>query len=257
MRNIKLIISYNGAGYAGFQIQNDKPTIQGVLQNRLSSILRHSVRVFGCSRTDAGVHALCYCLNFHTENPFPLNGLVRALNNVLPSGILVMSAEEAYENFHARHDCKGKTYVYRIYGGKSRNVFLKDQALYYPREIDLALLNQAAAVFKGEHNFAAFHKREAANAHKSTIRKIYGFEVTREGSETLFTVCCNGFLYNMVRIMCGSLLDVNENKLSAAELESALKKLNRADAGRTLPACGLYLKQVFYTASGAEPPDIK
>jgi tRNA pseudouridine38-40 synthase len=246
MRNLKVMMSYNGTNYHGFQKQDNAVTIQETVEAALSKLLKHNAYITGCSRTDAGVHAREFCFNVRTDVSIPCDGFVRGLNALLPPDIAVFFCEDAAESFHARYDAKSKEYVYLIYNTKTRDVFNTGQAYFYPRMLNLELMQQAAQLFIGEHDFSAYCKAESLETVKSrkhgAVRKVYSFTVTRNGDYVQFTVCGNGFLHNMVRILSGTLIYVSEGKRDI----NSLLGTNRKMAGVTLPACGLYLNKVIY-----------
>ncbi|MCM1335047.1 MAG: tRNA pseudouridine(38-40) synthase TruA [Bacteroides sp.] len=246
MRNIKVCIAYHGGAYHGFQRQNNAVSIQQTLEEALARILGETVGIIGCSRTDTGVHAKEFYFNFLTGSPIPLGGLKAGMNALLPEDIVILTCEEAAADFHARYHAKGKEYIYLVKNTPERDVFSQKLALHYPRELDERRLDGAAKLFIGEHDFSAFCKAEAKAHLKSTVRTVYDFSVERSGSDVLFTVSGSGFLHNMVRIMVGTLLYINEGKRTEADLLRSLKTGERADAGKTISPCGLYLNRVFY-----------
>ena len=250
MRNIKLILQYDGAAFHGFQQQPNGDTVEARLKDSILRILGEQATVYGCSRTDAGVHANAFCCNFKTASDRPCDLLQRGLNAVLPEQIAVLSCEEVPLDFHARYDCRGKEYIYQIWNGKTRNPFLLDRALFYPFALDVPMLNVQAKQFVGTHDFAAFCASGASV--KSTERTIYRCKLERQDDLVTFTVCGNGFLYNMVRIMVGTLLDIQRGKIAPDSIASILQSRSRDNAGVTAPPQGLYLNRVFYQTGGWE-----
>ncbi len=248
MRNIKLLIQFDGAAFHGFQQQPNGDTVEGRLKEALNRLLSEPCTIYGCSRTDAGVHANAFCCNFKTRSNRDCDKLLLGLNAVLPPQIAVLSCSEAPETFHARYDCLGKEYVYRIWNGKTRNPFLLQRVLFYPFVLDVPFLHAQAQAFVGTHDFSAFCASGAGT--KTSERTIFRCSVTREGDLVTFTVCGNGFLYNMVRIMVGTLLDLQRGKLTADSIPSILLSGDRTLAGVTAPAEGLYLNRVFYEEGG-------
>jgi tRNA pseudouridine38-40 synthase len=249
MRNLKFICSFSGADYHGFQRQPELPTIQGEIEFALRKILNQSVNITGCSRTDAGVHAQRFCFSAFIDNAIPCEGLIRALNNRLPSDIVILSCEEADESFNARFSAKSKEYIYLINNKKHRDVFIS--SYHYPFKINLELLQKTADLFVGEHDFAAFCRAEGkieadGLARSSTVRRIFSFDIKENNGFVEFIIRGNGFLYNMVRILAGTLIYVNEGKRSADNISEAFRTGNRELAGKTLPPHGLYLNEVFY-----------
>ncbi len=244
MRNFKVTIRYNGAAYHGWQRQNNSLAVQEVFEKALCGLLGENVTVSGCSRTDAGVHARQYVLNFCTSSTITCRGIVFGLNSRLPDDIGVMTCEQAAEDFHARFDCIGKEYEYVIHNSEYKNPFYKDTAYrsWYP--IDEKKLDKAAKDFIGEHDFKAFCCTDCDK--ENTVRRIDSFNVRREGDLVIFTVSGSGFLYNMVRIMVGTLLFINEGKLPENAIPDIIRSRDRTRAGRTVPPQGLYLNKVFY-----------
>ena len=245
MRNLCFKIAFNGANYHGFQVQKDKPTVCSAFQDAFCHLTGFRGEVKGCSRTDSGVHANCFYLSIKTESAIPLEGFIRAMNTLLPDDIAVLGCEEKPLDFHARYDCKGKRYVYKILNRPYKDPFLQKQAYFYPYPIDVPLLNKAAKFFLGRHDFKGFCA--SGSDVKDTVRTIYACNVVKKGDLVLISVTGDGFLYNMVRIIVGTLLEVAEKKIPAAELSAIIDSGKREKAGRTVPACGLYLDDVFYS----------
>ena len=251
-RNLKVIISYNGAAYHGFQIQSNAETIQGVIERALSKLLGESVCINGCSRTDSGVHAREFCFNVRINCTIPCDGFVRGLNSLLPRDIAVHSAIEVADDFHARFSAKAKEYVYVIHNAPIRDVFMTDLAYFYPKQINLNLMEKAAELFIGEHDFSAYCKAESLQTVLSkqhgAIREIYDCHVVdlKQSGRIEIMIRGNGFLHNMVRIIAGTLVYVGDGKLTLDDVRVSLSGGNRDTAGITLPACGLYLNRVIY-----------
>lgn len=245
MRNLKVGMSYQGTQYHGFQRQENALAVQEVVEDAICRLVGEPVTINGCSRTDTGVHANEYCFSMRLHNPIPCSGFVRGLNCLLPYDIAILSCEEVPERFHARFDAKGKEYVYKIWNG-AKNPFLHDLALHYYQELDDALLQNTAQKFVGEHDFAAFCG--TTKIVKKTVRTIYSFDVRRSAENPMveMVVNGNGFLYNMVRILVGTLLYVNEGKCSPGQIEDIFASRDRRLAGKTAPPHGLYLNKVFY-----------
>lgn len=245
MRTLKLTIAYRGTRYHGFQRQPNAMTIQGVLEQQLSRVLNHPLTVYGCSRTDTGVHANRFCLHLHTDRPIPCRNLVRGVNGYLPDDISVLACEEVSADFHARFDCKRKEYLYRIHNHESKNPFLTDLAYHYRRPMHDALMQRALRDVIGTHDFHSFCAQ--ATEKSDTVRTIYDASLVRSGDMVEIFISGNGFLYNMVRILVGTLLDISEGKIPADALPDILAAKDRLAAGRTAMAHGLYLNRVFYT----------
>ena len=249
MKNVKVVISYDGTAYNGYQSQPDGNTVQDKIQLVMSKLLNQPMIIKGCSRTDAGVHAKEFVFNAEydeTQSSIDLNGLIRGMNGLLPEDIAVHSCENVPHDFHARFCSKGKEYLYIIDTSKVRNVFLNSLVMHYPYDVDIKKMLEAASVIKGKHDFAAFCKAEAKEHLKSTVRTVYDIKIEKEGTFINFYVSGDGFLHNMVRIIVGTLIYINENKLNVDDIKKAIETGNRELAGKTLPACGLYLNKVFY-----------
>lgn len=244
MRNLLLEISYNGMNYHGWQVQSNAVTVQEKLQDAIESVFGRREDIKGCSRTDSGVHAKMFCCNFKTDKNIPVEKVPDALNANLPSDISVKSCKEMPFDFHARYDCKGKEYVYRIWNDKTRNPFLDKLCYFYKYNVDVDILSQEAKAFIGKYDFSAFCA--AGSSVEDKVREIYSFDVKRADNEILFIVSGNGFLYNMVRIMVGTLLDISSGKIEKGSIRKIIESQDRANAGFTAPAEGLYLNSVYY-----------
>ena len=243
-RNISLTLMYDGSHFHGWQMQENAATVQGHLTKALERILGHKVTIYGCSRTDCGVHANTFCCNFRTEKETPCEKIKVGVNALIPDSIAVLSAEEKAEEFNARFDCKGKEYIYKVWNSRVRNPFLTDKALHYPIPIDEKLLDKECKAFIGYHDFSAFCASGTEVQDKR--RNIFDFSVKREGDLVIFTVKGDGFLYNMVRIMVGTLLDINNGKIPENTLAEIIESKDRVRAGITAKPSGLYLNKVFY-----------
>ncbi len=245
MRNLLLTISYRGTDLHGWQIQDNAVTVQEVFQNALYEIIHERPDIKGCSRTDSGVHANMYCVSMKITHPIAEDRLMMAMNRYLPMDVVVTSAREVDDDFHARYSCKGKEYVYKVWNSRVRNPFLNGLALHYRYDIDVEALNREAQAFVGAHDFTSFctlDKREKGDF----TRTVEYFRVERSGDLVIFTVAADGFLYNMVRIMVGTLLAVQQGRIPSDSIADIIKSENRKKAGPTAPACGLYLNRVFY-----------
>ncbi len=245
-RNIKLTIAFDGRSYHGWQIQQNALSVQEVLQDALSNIIGNDIDVKGCSRTDTGVHANMYCVGLKTSHQIPPERLKSALNRWLPSAIAVYDACDMPLDFHPRYDCKGKQYIYKIWNNEVRSPFYEGYALHYRyKNLNEELLNNAAQHFVGRHDFTSFctlDKRRAGDMRR-TVKLA---KIDRNGDMVTFTVEADGFLYNMVRIMTGTLLRVAQGKISADSLPDIIAAKDRALAGPTAPPQGLYLNKVYY-----------
>lgn len=243
-RNILIEISYNGSKYHGFQVQKNAITVEEVVQDAIERIFGVRENIVGCSRTDTGVHANSYFFNIITENPISCERLLHALNTHLPYDIAVLSCKNVNLDFHARYHAKEKEYIYKILNSPIKNPFMHELLYQYKYEIDVEKLNRAAQDFVGTHDFSAFCTKD--NKKRTTIRTIYEAKVWREKDIVYFKVRGNGFLYNMVRIMVGTLIRIAQNKIKEDEIPDIINSLDRKRAGVTAPACGLYLNKVIY-----------
>lgn len=245
-----MTLAYDGSNYHGWQRQSNALAVQEVVETAIFRLTGENVVVQGCSRTDAGVHAREYVLSFGLESPINCRGLQLGLNSWLPDDISVIGCGEAAEDFHARYCCRGKEYEYIVHNSRIKDPFMRNTAFRNTYPIDEKLLDRAAKDFVGEHDFKAFCS--TACDKEITVRTIYRFDVRREGELVVFTVSGNGFLYNMVRIMVGTLLFINEGKIAADAIPSILESKDRKKAGKTVPPQGLYLNKVYYDK---EPED--
>ncbi len=242
-KRLLLKIRYNGAGFVGWQVQKSGRSVQAQMQDAIEEIFGARVGVTGCSRTDSGVHAMEFCLCFDPPRPMELKRVAFALNSVLPDDISVMSAEEVDEDFHPRYDAVAKEYIFRFYDGPP-DPFKQGVACHSRRRLDAEKMNRAAAAFLGRHDFNAF--MSTGSKIEDTVRTIYYSGVERRGSEVIFRVVGDGFLYNMVRIMAGTLYFISLGRIDEAQLPAIIAEGKRAAAGKTMPAHGLYLNRVYY-----------
>lgn len=244
-----LTIAYDGKNYCGYQVQKNGLSIQETLGKAVAAVFRCSCPITGCSRTDSGVHATNFKATFDTPSGapnIPIDKIPLALNACLPDDIVILSAQEVSDAFHARYDVKEKEYQYQIYNASIRNPFLIGRAYHYPRYLDENIMNQAAQYLIGTHDFAAF--MASGSDVTDTVRTIYDCRVVRQGEMVIITVSGSGFLYHMVRILVGTLISVSEGKIYPADIEKVLASRDRSRAGVTVPACGLYLTRVAYNA---------
>lgn len=250
MRNILLTLKFLGTNYHGWQVQENAKSVQEELQDAVEKILGSREAITGCSRTDSGVHANMYCCTLRTEKEMDCYRLMGALNAKLPEDIGVVACREVPAEFHPRYSAVGKQYIYKIYNGPGKDPFYADRALFYHPEINVDLLNRQAQDFIGTHDFTSFcANKEPVNENIRTVSKA---SVTKEGDMVVFTVEADGFLYNMVRIMVGTLLFINEGKRPENCIPDLLRKRDRNVAGATAPACGLYLNKVIYEEGGQD-----
>ena len=244
MKRFLITIQYDGTAYHGWQVQTNALTVQEEFQNAVEKVFGSRLDVKGCSRTDSGVHANMYCLTLDTDMSITPEGVVMALNTKLPKDIAACGCREVPLDFHPRYDCVSKEYIYKIYNGKIRSPFLERYAFHYRPHIDAEYLDREAKHFLGTHDFSGFCSVKSDV--EDTVRTITKADVTRDGDMVTFTFEGDGFLYNMVRIMVGTLLFVNEGKIKAGELEDIINSCDRKRAGKTVQPQGLYLNNVNY-----------
>ncbi|PKM90576.1 MAG: tRNA pseudouridine(38-40) synthase TruA [Firmicutes bacterium HGW-Firmicutes-12] len=246
MRNIKMTLSYDGTQYHGFQVQKGTrlKTVQGELEKALRILAGEKITIYGSGRTDAGVHALGQVINFNTISRIPEGKFAFAMNSVLPRDIVVWQAEDVSTEFHARYSAKKKTYCYTVYNDRHFSPFWRQYAFHIPIELDFESLSQGAKRFHGEHDFSTFCSNNTSI--KGYVRTIYDFSVEKEGPLLKFTVTGSGFLFNMVRIMTGTLLEIGEKKKAPEDIVAILAAKDRRAAGMTLPPQGLCLHSVEY-----------
>ena len=245
MRTIKLNISYDGTDYKGWQLQKNGRTIQGEMEKAVERIFGTMRRVHGSSRTDSGVHAISQTAHFKTALNVPISKVAVALNAVLPSDISVLNAEEVPSDFHSRFDAKRKLYRYHILNSRQRDPFKERYSWRVPYNLDISLMKKEAAVLKGRHDFRSFQacdKRE-----RSSVRKIYGIRIKKKQSSIIIDVEGDGFLYNMVRNITGTIVEIGRGYLPPKSMHKILLKRDRSIAGPTAPAKGLFLIQVIYS----------
>ena len=252
-RNLLLRIAYDGTDYFGWQIQPQRPTIQGALTEAIREVCGETVNVCGAGRTDAGVHAEEQAASVKLRSPIPCPNLVRALNDHLPESIRVLSAQEALLEFHARRDARSKTYRYRIYRGAICPPGLSRTVFPFPYPLDEAAMAQAARCFEGTWDFRSFASRDASEPPKSAVRTIFSSRLERQGEELIYTVEGNGFLYHMVRNIAGTLWMAGRHRIEPAAIRELLASDRRSAAGPTLPGRGLSLVRVSYTDPDTDP----
>lgn len=259
-KNILLTLEYDGSLFHGWQEQEGQLTVQGTLEEALSSVCLKPIKVFGTSRTDAGVHALAQCCNFKENIDIPTDRIAHAVNNMLSGGrygagsklsaIRVLSAEEKPAGFHARFDCKGKKYIYRLCD-EGASVFERNYCYFVDEKLDIQAMNEACKYIVGTHDFAAFQS-SGASPRRTTVRTISSAKVSRiyrdngDSSEVQIEICGDGFLYNMVRIVTGTLVEIGIGKRSSSDMKSIVSSIDRKQAGHTAPPCGLYLAEIYF-----------
>ena len=246
MPRIAFITEFDGTDFAGFQSQENARAVQDVIEKALEELYKTKIRLTGCSRTDAGVHAKCHLS--HADVPFviPEDRFPLAMNALLPDDVAVKKSFYVSDDFSARFDIKGKRYIYRIYSSPTRSPLLDRNAYYCPVRPDIGKMQQAAVYFAGEHDFAAFCA--TGGSQKTTVRRLFGVKVSSSGVDPCqieIEVSGEAFLYNMVRIIAGTLLYVGQGKIGPDEVKSIIDKCDRSRAGKTLPAKGLTLEEVY------------
>lgn len=244
MRNVAMKLMYNGTAYHGWQVQKTEVTVAETLENALAKICGERVHLTGCGRTDAGVHAEAYVANFRTDSRIPTDRLPFAVNTHTPEDIVVREAYEVPMDFNAVTSCIKKEYTYRIFNSRIKNPFYVNRAYFYPKHLDEELMDRAARAFEGTHDFAAV--RSLGTDVKSTVRTIHYCYVNRNEDLLELKVCANGFLYNMVRAITGTVLYAAEGKLTPEDIPIILQSGNRTLAGPTVPPGGLYLTRLWY-----------
>ncbi|MDY4488608.1 MAG: tRNA pseudouridine(38-40) synthase TruA [Candidatus Limivicinus sp.] len=250
MRNIALRLKYDGSRYHGWQVQKNDITVCQTMEEALEKVCGHPVKLVGCGRTDAGVHALRYCANFKSDCRIPLDRLPLAINSRLPGDIAVVAAAEAPEDFNAIGSCIKKEYIYKIHNSNIRDPFLEKRVCFYPQHLDMELMQAAAKAFEGTHDFKAV--RSEGTQTKTTVRTVYWCRAEKEGDIITVSICANGFLYNMCRAMVGTMVYASYGKLLPEEIPLLLEKGDRRLTGPTMPPQGLYLNRVWYEGSVGE-----
>lgn len=228
----------------GWQKQPNKLNIQGEIEQAISSLTGEEIDLIGSGRTDAGVHALGQVANFKTNSKIPIEKMAVAINSKLKKSIIIKKAEEVDERFHSRYNAKNKTYRYIINNSEYGSAIYRDFEYHFPIKLDVEKMKRAAKYFEGEHDFSGF--KASGTSTKNSVRTIYKAEVKEKGERILIELTGNGFLYNMVRIISGTLLEVGLGKIEADNIPDIIESKNRKNAGKTLPAHGLYLVEVKY-----------
>lgn len=244
MRNIKLTIEYDGKGFNGWQKQPNKLNIQGEIENAIERITGEKIEIYASGRTDAGVHAIGQTANFKTNSNIPIEKFCLAINSQLKKSIIIKEATEVDEEFHCRYNCKGKKYRYIINNSINGSAIYRGLEYHMPIKLDVEKMKEATKYFVGRHDFKAF--KSSGTSSKSSVREIYTAEVIEDGERIKIELTGSGFLYNMVRIISGTLVDVGLGKIKPEEIKNIIEEKDRTKAGKTLPAHGLYLVEVYY-----------
>jgi tRNA pseudouridine38-40 synthase len=244
MRNIKIIIEYDGTNYSGWQKQKNGISIQEVIENAASVVLKEKISLTGSSRTDAGVHAKGQVANFYSNSNIPSDKIPFAINSKLPHDIAVMSAQDVPHDFHSRYDSCGKLYSYTILNRKIPPVLMRNYISHCPYKLDFSLMEKASDAFVGTHDFSAF--KSSGSSVKTAIRTVEFLKLEKNDDIIRFYIKANGFLYNMVRIIAGTLIDIGRGKIVLSDLSNIIESKNRNLSGKTAPASGLCLEKVFY-----------
>lgn len=244
MPNIKLIVEYDGAAYGGWQSQTNAPTVQDALVDAIRRVTGENVKLFGSGRTDSGVHALGQVASFRTEAAIPPERYASALNPLLPCDIAVRSSCEVPERFHAQFSAVGKRYRYTVYNHRQRTALYRGAAWHVGQKLNVDAMARAAECFLGAHDFTAFQSR--GGVERLTVKTVTLSRVAREGDFIRYDVAADGFLYNMVRIMAGTLVKVGRGRLAPEEIPEIIASRDRERAGYTAPAHGLCLMEVYY-----------
>lgn len=244
MRNIKLIIEYDGKSFNGWQKQPNKLNIQGEIEKAIGEITGEEIDLIASGRTDAGVHSLGQTANFKTNSNIPIEKFPIAINSKLKKSIVIKSAVEVDERFHSRYSVKSKKYRYTINTSQYGSAIYRDMEYHFPFDLDVQKMQEAAKFFEGEHDFKAF--KASGTSSKSSVRTIFKAEVIKNEDRIYIELTGNGFLYNMVRIISGTLVDVGTGKIKPEEIKDIIESKERIRAGKTLPARGLCLVEVNY-----------
>ena len=250
MKNIALRLRYDGSRYHGWQVQKNALTVAQTMEEALSKVCGEKIKLTGCGRTDAGVHALRYCANFRSDCTVPVDRLPLAVNTRLPGDIAVVDAVEVAEDFNAIGSCIKKEYVYKILNSRIPDPFLAERVCFYPQRLDISLMQAAARAFEGTHDFKAV--RSEGTQTKTTVRTVHWCRAEKDGDLITVSICANGFLYNMCRAMVGTMVYASYGKLIPEEIPELLEKRDRRLTGPTMPPQGLYLNRIWYEGPAGE-----
>jgi tRNA pseudouridine38-40 synthase len=244
MRNIALVVSYDGTSYHGWQCQPDLTTIQEVLTERIEKILDHKIKLFAGARTDSGVHAYGQVVNFRSDKGIDLRSLIRGVNSLLPLDVRVRDAREVDDAFHARYSAKSKVYIYSILNATYNSPFYGRYVWHIPYPIDVFAMNETIRLIRGSHDFSSFRKKD--EVYKSSVREVLKTGVRRKGEFIYILVEATGFLRYMIRNIVGTLMLVGSGRLSKEDFQMILESKDRQKAGPTAPPQGLFLRVIKY-----------
>lgn len=244
IRNIMIVIEYDGTNYAGWQRQINANSVQGTLEKAICKVTTEKVNLIGSSRTDTGVHAKGYVANFQTSSSIPPDRIKHAINNRLPGDIVILKSKEVSIDFHARYNTKGKKYTYTINNRRDNVAINRNYIYHYKYELDISLMKKASNYFLGTHDFSSF-RNKGSHVIKS-VKTIYELNVDKQGELVIISIYGDGFLYNMVRIIVGTLIDVGRSRINPERIKDILGAKDRNCASKTAPASGLCLEKVFY-----------
>lgn len=244
MRTIKLTISYDGTGYRGWQLQKNGVTVQEEIEKAIEKVFGKHSRLYGASRTDSGVHAKAQVAHFKTAKPIKTSNIALALNSVLPSDIAITKAEDVPSDFHAQFDARSKIYKYNILNSRSRDPFREKYSWRVPYNLNVPLMRREAKELEGKHDFRSFRARDKVE--RDPVRKIFYVRISKKKDNITITIEGNGFLYNMVRNIAGTLVDIGRGYLPEGSMKQILKSKDRAAAGPTAPPQGLFLTEIKY-----------
>ncbi len=244
MKRIMLTVAYNGTNYHGWQIQNNGITVQETLQTAILKVLGKDIAVHGCSRTDAGVHAKRFCCHLDCDDNIPFDAFLRGVNSVLPPDIAILKCEDVADDFHARFNAKGKTYIYNILNSNKKDPFLMPFVWQIERPLDTEKMNEFCKTLIGTHDFYGFSS--SGRTVENTVRTVSECSVTKENDIVKLKITGDGFLYNMVRIITGTAVDVSDGRLEPDCALSVFETKSREMAGVTAPPQGLFLEKVYY-----------
>lgn len=244
MRNIAMVVSYDGTEYHGFQFQPGLKTVESELKSAISSVVNHDVKIVAAARTDAGVHALGQVINFRTSSEIPVENILKGVNTYLPSDIRILKCMEVEPRFNSRKSTKSKSYLYLIFNGPVINPFIFRYSWHIPYDLDISLMDKVALQLVGTRDFSAFKKKD--EIYRSTVREILRARVKRRKNLVFFLIEGKSFMRYMVRTIVGTLVQVGLGKMSPQQFFDVLESKDRSLAGPTAPSKGLFLKEITY-----------